>query len=117
MRRAASGRADLAESLGRARAKRWEGRAWTRQQIALLGTMPDEGLAALTGRSESAVRVKRSKLGIPTYRDRRRRGLSRKAQLGQTPDRRLTPACRVSQGQLVSPKTKKPQEIWGILRS
>jgi hypothetical protein len=71
MRRAAAQRTDLAETLERARAKRWEGRDWTPEQVALLGTMPDEALAALTGRPESAVRVKRSKLGIPTYRDRR----------------------------------------------
>jgi hypothetical protein len=71
MRRAAARRTDLAGLLERAQAKRWAGREWTPEQIALLGTIPDEELAALTGRRESAVRVKRSKLRIPTYRDRR----------------------------------------------
>jgi hypothetical protein len=72
MRRAAARRTDLARLLERAQAKRWEGRDWTPEQVALLGTIPDEELAALTGRPESAVRVKRSKLGIPACRGRRR---------------------------------------------
>ena len=33
--------------------------------------MPDAEVAARTGRSENAVRVKRTKLGIPTFYDRR----------------------------------------------
>jgi hypothetical protein len=40
-------------------------RAWTAGQRALLGILPDDRVAALTGRSENAVRVKRTKLGIP----------------------------------------------------
>ena len=87
MRRAAAKRADLAELLERARAKRWEGRGWTREQHVLLGTMLGDELAVLTGRPESAVRVKRSKLGIPTYRDRRHKtsgpsGRVRKGRVG-----------------------------------
>jgi hypothetical protein len=70
MRRAAAGRADLAGLLKRARVKRWEGREWTREQIALLGTMPDDELGARIGRPGNAVRIKRGKLGIPAYRDR-----------------------------------------------
>jgi hypothetical protein len=35
--------------------------------------MPDEELAAGIGRPERVVRVKRSRLGIPAYQDRRRR--------------------------------------------
>jgi hypothetical protein len=34
-------------------------------QLALLGIHRDDRVAALTGRSENAVRVKRAKLGIP----------------------------------------------------
>jgi hypothetical protein len=40
-------------------------RAWTAGQLALLGLLPDDRVAALTGRGENAVRVKRCKLGIP----------------------------------------------------
>jgi hypothetical protein len=40
-------------------------RAWTAGQLALLGILPDDRVAALTGRGANAVRVMRSKLGIP----------------------------------------------------
>jgi hypothetical protein len=73
MHRAAVKRADLAGLLERARAKRWAGRGWTRAQIALLGTMPDDELVARTGRTVGAVRVRRTKKGIRTYRDRRKK--------------------------------------------
>jgi hypothetical protein len=33
--------------------------------MALLGTLPDDELAARFGRSENAMRVRRGKLGIP----------------------------------------------------
>src|SRR5262249_10169330 len=36
---------------------RWKGRAWTREQLRLLGTMPDAELAERFGRTENAVRV------------------------------------------------------------
>jgi hypothetical protein len=41
--------------------------------LALLGTLPDGEVAALTGRSVTGVRVRRTKLGLPTARDGRRR--------------------------------------------
>ena len=44
---------------------------WTPQQLALLGTAPDEEVAARTGKTPAAVTRKRCLLGIPTYRDPR----------------------------------------------
>src|SRR5262245_56982866 len=41
------------------------GAGWTAGQLALLGVHPDDRVAALTGRSPTAARVKRCKLGIP----------------------------------------------------
>ena len=50
--------------------------AWTAEELALLGTMPDEDLAKQLGRTVEAVRVQRTRRDIPTARDRRRkRGL------------------------------------------
>jgi hypothetical protein len=48
-------------------------RPWTREELALMGTMPDDELAEKTGRTEGAVRRRRTKLGIETFRDRRRK--------------------------------------------
>jgi hypothetical protein len=39
----------------------------------LLGREPDDVVAAKVGRSVNAVRSKRTRLGIPTARDRRRK--------------------------------------------
>jgi hypothetical protein len=44
---------------------------WTERQLALLGT-DDEAVAERLGRSVAAVRVKRVRLRIPEFRDRRR---------------------------------------------
>jgi hypothetical protein len=63
----------LARHLPKAQAKRWEGRGWTVEQDSLLGTMPDEQLAAKIGRSVGAVRCRRTGKGIATFCDRRRR--------------------------------------------
>src|SRR5262249_31671492 len=52
---------------------RWAETGWTLEQLALLGTLPDADLAAQIGRSTTAVRVKRTRLGIPSPCDRRRR--------------------------------------------
>jgi len=49
------------------------GPGWTADDLALLSTMPDADLAAQIGRSVVAVRVMRTRLGIPTARDGRRR--------------------------------------------
>jgi len=42
------------------------GARWTARQLHVLGLHHDDRVAALTGRSENAVRVKRSKPGIPS---------------------------------------------------
>jgi hypothetical protein len=46
---------------------------WTADQLSLLGNMPDAQVARRTGRTVSAVRIKRQKLGIPNRHDGRRR--------------------------------------------
>jgi len=50
------------------------GRAWTAEELAQLGTMPDGELAAQIGRTEKAVQARRIKRGIPSAEDRRRAG-------------------------------------------
>jgi hypothetical protein len=44
---------------------------WTRKQLALLGKADDEAVARKLGRSVTAGRVKRIRLEIPVFRDRR----------------------------------------------
>jgi hypothetical protein len=46
---------------------------WTPEGVALLGTLPDAEIAARIGRTESAVRRQRSRRGLRSPRDRRRR--------------------------------------------
>jgi hypothetical protein len=46
---------------------------WTPEELALVGTAPDEEIALRTGRTKQAVRAKREQLGIPNPCDRRRR--------------------------------------------
>lgn len=46
---------------------------WTKKELRLLGSMPDEELATRIGRSKTAVRVMRNKRRIPGACDRRRR--------------------------------------------
>jgi hypothetical protein len=48
-------------------------RAWPAGQLRLLGTAPDDEVAARIGRTPNAVRVMRTRLGIPSACDRRRR--------------------------------------------
>jgi hypothetical protein len=60
---------DRAQYLEAARRKR----GWPGEHLALLGAMPDAEVAERTSRNESAVRVKRCKLGIRSACDRRRR--------------------------------------------
>jgi hypothetical protein len=47
---------------------------WTDEELALLGTMPDDELAAQIGRTVEAVSLKRTRQGIPKARDRRKKG-------------------------------------------
>jgi hypothetical protein len=49
------------------------GHGWTAEEVALLGTAPDAEVAVQTGRTVGAVTQKRCLLGIPTFRDWRRR--------------------------------------------
>jgi hypothetical protein len=51
----------------------YHGPRWTRAQPRLLGKEPDDVVAAKIGRSVNAVRVMRTRLGVPTALDRRRR--------------------------------------------
>jgi hypothetical protein len=48
------------------------GAGWSPAELRLLGKHSDAQVAARTGRSENAVRVKRTRLGIPTFRGRRK---------------------------------------------
>jgi len=45
---------------------------WTRKELALLGTYPDNVIARRVGRTVTAVRLMRTRLGIPTRLDRRK---------------------------------------------
>ena len=47
--------------------------AWTAREISLLGKRPDREIAALRGRSQACVYLKRKSLGIPSYRSSHRR--------------------------------------------
>jgi hypothetical protein len=47
------------------------GPSWTAEELDLLGKPPDAEVAAEIGRTEGAVTLKRCKLGIPTFCDRR----------------------------------------------
>jgi hypothetical protein len=51
----------------------YHGLRWTPQELALLGTIPDEELAAQIGKTLVAVSLKRRRLGIANPCDRRRR--------------------------------------------
>jgi hypothetical protein len=50
----------------------YHGPRWTAEQLALLGTMPDEEVARRTGHSVNGVRVRRTRLGIVTACDGRK---------------------------------------------
>jgi hypothetical protein len=52
---------------------RWAEDGWRREELALLGTLPDAEVAARIGRTVSAVRKKRFRLRIPAAREGRRR--------------------------------------------
>jgi hypothetical protein len=70
-------RGDLAKAVRRASAAaviHWRRtRGWKARELRLLGKLPDEEVARRTGRTANGVRVRRTRRGIPTARDRRRR--------------------------------------------
>ena len=59
--------------LGRNLRPGYHGPRWTKAELRLLGRLPDEEVATRTGRTANGVRVMRTRRGIPTARDRRRR--------------------------------------------
>jgi len=59
--------------LGRHLQPGYHGPRWTAEQLGLLGTLPDGDVARQIGRTAGAVRVMRTRLGIASARDRRRR--------------------------------------------
>lgn len=65
-------RAGLSKRLGLRPTGRWSKTGWTEEQDALLGTMPDEDVAAAAGRTAEAVRCRRRVLKVKTFADRRR---------------------------------------------
>jgi hypothetical protein len=52
---------------------RWAETGWKPEELALLGTLPDDELAHRIGRTKTAVRVARNRRGIPSARDGRTR--------------------------------------------
>jgi hypothetical protein len=66
----------------------YHGPRWAPEDIALLGTIPDEEVARRTGRTTGAVRQKREELGIPNPAGNRWRA-EEVALLGTRPDREV----------------------------
>jgi hypothetical protein len=60
-------------NLGRMLRHGYHGPRWTDEELGLLGEAADAEVAQATGRSVTAVRVMRNRLGIPTARDGRLR--------------------------------------------
>jgi hypothetical protein len=75
---------------------------WTKRQLVLLGTAPDEEVARRTGRTAEAVRQKREELGIPNPAGNRWT-VEEVALLGTMPDTKV--ASRVARS--VSAVTQK----------
>ena len=66
--RSASAAAMRRKKLGIAPVPKPNFRVWTAREIALLGTMPDKDLAALTGHSAGSTKAKRLSLRIAPFR-------------------------------------------------
>ena len=60
--------------LGRHLKTGYHGKLWTAQDLELLGTLPDAEVARRLGKTVRAVRVMRTRRGIVTVRDGRKRG-------------------------------------------
>jgi hypothetical protein len=66
LRTAWLGRRHTPEALAKmSAAQARKGVLWPAEHVALLGMLPDDEVARLTGRTENAVRVKRTKLRLP----------------------------------------------------
>ena len=50
----------------------YHGPRWTEAEVQLLGTLPDAEVARMIGKSVNGVRVKRTRLGVPTFWDGRK---------------------------------------------
>jgi hypothetical protein len=74
------------KGLGRNLVTGYHGPRWTEEDLALLGTAPDEEVARRIGRTANAVRVMRDRLGIPRPAGGRWRD-GDMALLGTLPDR------------------------------
>jgi hypothetical protein len=67
-----------AKRLGVSAHRNWILGGWTPEQLALLGTMPDEMIANRVGRRVESVAAKRVKLRIPPFDQVERRGRPKK---------------------------------------
>lgn len=67
-------RAERSKRLGLRPPNRWAATGWTPEQDALLGTMPDENVAAIVGRTAEAVRCRRRVRRVKIFADRRLSG-------------------------------------------
>jgi hypothetical protein len=65
-------------NLGRNLKLGYHGRWWTKREMSLLGKLPDKKVAKRIGRPVNGVRIMRTRLGIPSADDRRRKGLRRR---------------------------------------
>ncbi len=68
---------------------RWKEGGWNPQELALLGTLPDEEVVRKTGRSANAVRLKRERIGILGPEDGRLWTAEEAALLGKLADREV----------------------------
>lgn len=89
---------------------------WTEQEIALLGTKPDQDLAKELGKGQTAVGNKRRKLGITSYEERQQDGTSFKKQLseiqallGKVSDNQIAEMFKVEVSRVA--KLRKKQKI------
>jgi hypothetical protein len=83
------------KDLGRNLVTGYHGPLWTAEEVALLGTAPDEEVARRIGRTPNAVRVMRDRLGIPRPAGGRWREEDM-ALLGVLPDREVARKLRRS---------------------
>jgi DNA-binding CsgD family transcriptional regulator len=97
-------------------AKKIQVHEWTEQEIALLGTKPDQELAKELGKGTTAVGNKRRKLGIASYEEKQEEGTSFKKQLaeiqallGKVSDNQIAEMYKVEVSRVA--KLRKKQKI------